>query len=138
MDYIQKGPPQLIVTVKHARRKENNIDEMNNEYKDKLYIIGSLSQEEAIKSIADYYIGTERYRVRYVKKEPQKSLKSIIQKCFLNIVWADRVIAVPKSDGTYGEGVTYEIVFAKLIGKRVDEPTTVWLDCFGRGENKDD
>lgn len=48
MDYIQKGPPQLIVTVKHARRKENKIDEMNNEYKDKLYIIGSLSQEEAI------------------------------------------------------------------------------------------
>lgn len=68
MDYIQKGPPQLIVTVKHARRKENKIDEMNNEYKDKLYIIGSLSQEEAIKSIADYYIGTERYRVRYVKR----------------------------------------------------------------------
>lgn len=109
-----------------------------NLYKDKLYIIGSLSQEEVIKSIADYYIGTGRYRVRYVKKEPQKSFKSLVQKCFLNVIWADRVIAVPKSDGTYGKGVTYEIVFAELSGKRVDKLTTVWLDCFGRSENKDD
>ena len=40
-------------------------------YKDKIYIIGSLSQKETIKSTADYYIGTGRYRVRYVKEEPE-------------------------------------------------------------------
>lgn len=93
---------------------------MSNEYKDKLYIIGSLSQEEVIKSTADYYIGTGRYRVRYVKREPRKSLEALIRKCFLNIIWADRVMVIPKHDGTLGNGVTYEMVFAKLIGKRVD------------------
>ena len=32
-------------------------------YKDKIYIIGSLSQKETIKSTADYYVNTGRYRV---------------------------------------------------------------------------
>lgn len=89
-------------------------------YKDKIYIIGSLSQKETIKSTADYYIGTGRYRVRYVKEEPEKSLKTLVKDCFKNIIWADRVYVIPKPDGTLGNGVTYEVAFAELIGKRVE------------------
>lgn len=91
------------------------------EYKDKIYIIGSVAQADEIKSWADYYIGTGRYRVRYVKKEPEKSLKDLVDECFLNIIWADRVIVIPKPDGTVGQGVTYEMAFAKFLGKRVSQ-----------------
>lgn len=90
------------------------------DYKDKIYIIGSLSQKEKIKSTAEYYISTGRYRVRYVKEEPEKSFKTLVRDCFLNIIWADRIYVVPKSDGSLGSGVTYEIVFAELMGKYVD------------------
>lgn len=90
------------------------------DYKDKIYIIGSLSQKEKIKSTADYYIETGRYRVRYVKEEPEKSFKKLVKDCFLNILWADRVYVIPKPDGTLGDGVTYEVTFAELIGKRVE------------------
>ena len=86
-----------------------------NTYKDKIYIIGSISQADRIKSAADYYIKTGRYRVRYIKEEPEKSLKTHVR-----IIWADRVYVIPKPDGTLGDGVTYEVVFAELIGKRVE------------------
>ena len=89
-------------------------------YKDKIYIIGSLSQKETIKSTADYYTGTGRYRVRYVKEEQEKSFKTLVKDYFLNILWADRVYVIPKPDGTLGNGVTYEVTFAELIGKRVE------------------
>ena len=91
-----------------------------NEYKDKIYVIGSLSREDEIKKWADYYARTGRYRVKYVKREPKKNLDHLIRKCFLNILWADRVVIIPKADGTLGSGVTYEKVFAELIGKRVE------------------
>lgn len=89
-------------------------------YKDKIYIIGSLSQKETIKSTADYYMNTGRYRVRYVKEEAERSFKGLVKDCFLNILWADRIYVIPKSDGTLGDGVTYEVTFAELIGKRVE------------------
>lgn len=91
------------------------------EYKDKLYVIGSLSQSKAIMDWANYYISTGRYRVRYVKREDGKSFESLVRKCFLNILWADRILIICKPDGSCGQGCTYEKVFAKLIGKRVDE-----------------
>jgi len=89
-------------------------------YRDKIYIIGSLSQADKIESTAKYYIGTGRYDVRYVKPEPEKNLMTLIEKCFKNILWSDRVYVVPKSDGTFGDGVSYEIAFAKMIGKIVE------------------
>lgn len=89
-------------------------------YKEKNYIIGSLSQKETIKSTADYYMNTGRYRVRYVKEEAEKSFKDLVKACFLNILWADRIYVIPKPDGTLGDGVTYEVTFAELIGRRVE------------------
>lgn len=94
---------------------------MSNEYQDKIYIIGSThSSAEDIKKTADYYISTGRYRVKYVKPS-SKPIETLILECFENIIWADRVYIVPKPDGSIGNGVTYEKVFAKIIGKRVEE-----------------
>lgn len=95
-------------------------DNGSSEYKDKIYIIGSISCADKIKSWADYYTSTGRYRVRYVKPEKNKSLSDCMRNCLLNIIWSDRVYIVPKPDGTLGESVTYEKVFATLIGKRVE------------------
>lgn len=89
-------------------------------YKDKIYIIGSLSQADRIESTAKYYIETGRYDVRYVKPEPEKPLMTLIQKCFKNILWSDRVYVIPKPDGSFGDGVSYEVAFAKMMGKRVE------------------
>lgn len=88
--------------------------------KTKIYIIGSLSQADRIGSTANYYIGKGDYEVRYVKPEPEASLMDLIEKCFRNILWSDRVYVIPKPNGTFGDGVSYEIVFAKMMGKRVD------------------
>lgn len=94
---------------------------MSNEYQDKIYIIGSVhSNAEDIKKTADYYISTGRYRVRYVKPS-SRPIEALVLECFKNIIWSDRVYIVPKPDRTLGNGVTYEKVFAKIIGKRVEE-----------------
>ncbi len=92
----------------------------NKPHKDKIYIIGSISQKDTIKHFADYYIGTGRYEVRFVKEEPETSFASLVERCFSNILWADRVYVIPKPDGTFGRGVTYEVAFAKVMQKRVD------------------
>lgn len=89
-------------------------------YKDKIYIIGSISQKDKIKSFADYYIGTGRYEVRFVKEEPETPFNVLVGHCFSNILWADRVYVIPKPDGTLGRGVTYEVAFAKVMQKHVD------------------
>lgn len=87
---------------------------------DKIYIIGSISQADTIESTANYYKSTGRYDVRYVKREPNQSLIELIEKCFNNILWADRIYVIPKPDGTLGNGVSYEIVFAKMANKIVE------------------
>lgn len=89
-------------------------------FKYKLYIIGSISMEEKIEKIAQLYADTGDYDVRYVKDEPNRPLKELIEQCFSNIRWADRVLIVPKEDGSIGDGVTYEMAFADFVGKRYD------------------
>lgn len=84
----------------------------------KLYVIGSLTREEKIKEIADYYesLGHE---VKYVKKQPETTFSELVEDCFDNIEWADQLIVIPKIDGSIGHGVTYEIAFARRIGTGV-------------------
>lgn len=94
---------------------------MNNEYQDKIYVIGSIhSNADDIKNTANYYSSTGRYRVKYVKPS-SKPIETLILECFKNIIWADRVYIVPKPDGSLGNGVKYEKVFARMLGKRVEE-----------------
>lgn len=91
----------------------------------KVYIIGSLSQVEQIESAAKYYSSFFKHEVRYVKPEPDKPLMELIEKCYKDIMWADIVYVVQKPDGTVGEGVQHEIVFANIMNKRVEmvDPT---------------
>lgn len=84
-----------------------------------VYIIGSVSQEDEIKQIAEYFKKNEGFSVIYVKSQPDKSIESLIFDCYKNISESDLVVAVPKKNGTFGIGVTYEIMFAKFIGKEV-------------------
>lgn len=107
----------MVRILKIRIKSEDNYGDF---YKDKLYIIGSISQKEQILNTAKYYIETGRYRVRYVKEEPNVSLAILIYRCFKNILWADRIYAIPKPDGTLGNGVRYEMIFAQFLGKWVD------------------
>lgn len=81
------------------------------------YIISSLSQskDNIIQELANTLGGS----VRYVKPEPDKSFAKCVSNCFDNIEWADIIYALPKPDGTFGKGVTYELEYAKRLGKEI-------------------
>lgn len=86
-----------------------------------IYIIGSLSQKEVIEKTAEMYkeMGND---VKYVQPE-NKSLSEAINDC-LKIIenWAHLVVAVPKQiypEITLGDGVTYEIEYARHLGTPV-------------------
>lgn len=86
-----------------------------------LHIIGSVKQERDIREVANYFQNIEGFAVEYEKAEPDKSLNTLILDCFKKISKADGIVAVKKPDGSYGTGTTYEICFAKFIGKDVIE-----------------
>lgn len=81
-----------------------------------IYIIGSLSQANQIKKVADSIKDAD---VRYVQPEPAKTFSECVSTCFDNIEWADSIYAVLKPDGTIGQGVTYELEYAKRLNKEI-------------------
>lgn len=81
-----------------------------------IYIIGSLSQANQIKKVADSIKDAD---VRYVHPEPDKTFNECVSTCFDNIEWADNIYAVLKPDGTIGQGVTYELEYAKRLNKEI-------------------
>ena len=82
-----------------------------------VYIIGSLSQEQDIEAVADYF-EQRGDTVKCVRKEsPYKPFAMIVDECFRNIRWADLVVALKKSDDSFGPGTTYELAYARTIGK---------------------
>lgn len=88
----------------------------------KQYVIGSLSQYKTIESVANTLRQTNQTgqtEVRYVKPEPDKSFKQCVQTCFDNIEWADIIHIVQKPDDTIGQGVTYEVEYARRLGKQI-------------------
>ena len=88
----------------------------------KTFIIGSISQEEQIKKLADKFNTT-----MYVKHQPNKSFKQLVSEAFTNIEEADLIIAVKKPDGTFGEGTTYELEYARRLGKRIQTEDVIPL-----------
>ena len=82
----------------------------------KVFVIGSLSCSDRIKAIADMYLelGDD---VEYVKEQP--AFEFIVDEAFDLISKADRIVAVAKCDGTFGQGTIYEMAFAKFIGKDI-------------------
>lgn len=85
----------------------------------KVFIIGSLSYEEEIKKVAKFFREEMGDEVDYVRKQPEKSLEILIKEAFEAISNADRIVAVKKPDGSYGEGTMYEMFFAEFIGKPI-------------------
>lgn len=81
-----------------------------------LYIIGSLSQANQIKRVACSIKGAD---VRYVQSESDKTFSECVSTCFDNIEWADIIYVVLKPDGTVGQGVTYELEYAKRLNKEI-------------------
>ena len=86
--------------------------------KGRIFVIGSLSREKEIKRVAEYYqkLGHE---VNYVRKQPDKDFTTLVNEVFQKIYEADSIVAVQKEEGGLGEGTTYEVAFAKFIGKTV-------------------
>lgn len=81
----------------------------------RIYIIGSLSDYEYICKTRDCL---DSIRVDFVVKcvvpQPDKELSFLIDQAYENILASSIVIAVSKSDGTYGDGTLYEIEFARV------------------------
>lgn len=83
--------------------------------------IGSLTQEgemhEAAKKIRSMY--KEVIQIHIPGRLQGMTFEEIVTYWYENIKKSDLVIAFPKEDGRFGEGSTYEISFARLIGKLV-------------------
>lgn len=82
-----------------------------------IYIIGSMSNYDKIQEAVQCF-ERQGQQPRYAQPSTD-NLPTCIERCYTNIDWANVVIAVPKDDGTFGNGTTYEIAYAKHIGKYV-------------------
>lgn len=80
-----------------------------------VFVIGSLTQSTQIKEIAKKY-----EHVKYAHPQPpSKPFSQIVSEVFDNIDEADVIIALRKPDGSIGQGVTYEIEYAKRLNKKI-------------------
>lgn len=89
-----------------------------------VFIIGSMSVVDDIEKVAEKYSALG-VNVKYAKKQPDKNLEDLIEDALKCISEADMIVAVPKPDGTFGEGTTYEMMFAIHLGKTVYEVNMV-------------
>lgn len=96
-----------------------NADKALFDITDNIYIIGSLSQQDKIEKIGKCLMNNIYGSVRYVKKESDLSFNECISQCFDNIEWTDVVIVVKKEDGTIGDGVCYEMEYARRLNKEI-------------------
>lgn len=86
--------------------------------KDKAFVIGSLSQEQEIEKIA--FSLMDKYYVYFVSKQPNKSFDILVKEAFDTILISDVIFVLLKPDDTIGQGVTYEIEFAKRMNKKIE------------------
>ena len=96
-----------------------NVDKALFDITDNIYIIGSLSQQDKIEKIGKCLMNNIYGSVRYVKKESDLSFNECISQCFDNVEWTDVVIVVKKEDGTIGDGVCYEMEYARRLNKEI-------------------
>ena len=86
----------------------------------KFFVIGSVSQETKIREVANFLKNNIKdSEIRYVHKEPLKSLEELIVQAYNNIDWCDVVVVVPKENGKVGSGTLYEKTYALRVGKQV-------------------
>lgn len=84
----------------------------------KVCILASLSQQSDIEEAVKHY-KSHGALVDYPMKQPYKTLLEIDLDYMYRIASADKIVAVSKHDGSFGESVTYEMAFAKFLGKDV-------------------
>lgn len=84
----------------------------------KLFIIGPVSREKEIEKIAEYYCKLG-YDVEHVKRQSDKTFTELVCEAFKKISETDKIIAVQKKDSGLGKGTTYEVTFARFLGKDV-------------------
>ena len=84
----------------------------------KAYVIGSLSQEKEIEDFARRK-SLSFESIEWVKSEPSKSFDILVKECFDKIDNADVVISILKPNGTFGRGTTYELEYARRMGKDI-------------------
>lgn len=102
------------VVSNYIYRKKRNYN-MN-----KVVIIASLSQEDDIKKVRDHYFNMG-YLVDYPKAQfNNKSFREIVEDYFYRISLADKIVAITKDDGSFGEGSIYELAFAKFLNKPIE------------------
>lgn len=72
-----------------------------------------------LKKVADIYekIGIT---VAYPTRQQNKEFSQIVEDYLYRISMADKVVAITKDDGTFGEGAIYEIAFAKYLNKPIE------------------
>lgn len=83
-----------------------------------IVILGSCSQGETFDKMEQKY-KLKGHNVWRPIKQPDRPFKELVQECFEAIKNADEVIAIPKPDGSFGQGTTYDICFAEFLGKDV-------------------
>ena len=122
--YFSKNKSGNIVRLSSDLSKSLNIDIdydilhiIDENAAENIYIIGSLSQADEIKDIANRLL--DFGNIRYVKPEPDKTFAKCVQTCFDNIEWANIIHVITKPDGSLGEGVTYEVEYAKRLCKTI-------------------
>ena len=82
-----------------------------------VYIIGSLEQKNDIEALACYFMNRGDM-VRLVHKvSPYIPFEMIVDRRFGSIRWADLVVALKKPNDEFDQGTTYELAYAKAIGK---------------------
>lgn len=93
----------------------------------KVFIIGSVSQEDDIRVCAER-IRELGHEVDHVRKQPDKNLGDLIAEAYQKINEADKIIVFRKPDGSIGTGTLYEMKFAEFLGKNILKVT------FERGD----
>lgn len=84
----------------------------------KVFVIGSCSQIDEINKVASIFsnLGIE---IDTPEVGTGHFFEYMVKRAISKIKEADFIIAVPKKDGTFGDGSTYEMLFAEDIGKPI-------------------
>lgn len=80
-----------------------------------ILVIGSLSNQDKIKEVAQYYTD-KGHNVSHVYECPDMAFIDIVRNVFYQIQTCDRVVVIPKSNGTLGRGTLYEMAYAETAG----------------------
>jgi hypothetical protein len=88
------------------------------EVKEKVFIIGSIKQARTIKLVAETY-NIAGYDVKYVEPYQDVDMNTLIDKTLIYINEADIVAVVTKPDGSFGDGTSYAMAFARFLEKEI-------------------